>query len=349
MTSNREKFLLKVISPAIRGQNCPICLKDLLDHRRAAVIPGCLHSYCLRCIRKWSDLKRTCPLCNAAFDSLFCNISFSSRSFLTETLPPLDKGTTVISQHPYRFSSVVSHRRVSRSRQLPWRRTFGRPGSVSCDVIAERKLQWRASVYKRGLQAVPSSVRNCVQQNTPRAGYSKEKVLQRIEPWIRRELQAILEDPDPSVIVHVASSLYIATLEGTFDASTIQLGVEYDFLAPLQPFLHKWTNLFWHELSCFAETSLNMDTYDSVITYKKSAQVFHAQSANPEQERISLRTIMRYNRAKGPILVNCGAPVGLLPCYIYSVFRLRLLCMTRKEGALELQAREFRLTSAPID
>ncbi|XP_065863592.1 uncharacterized protein [Euphorbia lathyris] len=261
---NREKFLLKVISPAIRGKSCPICLKDLVDHRRVAVITGCLHSYCLRCIRKWSDLKRKCPLCNAAFDSLFYSISFSSRSFLKEKLPALEeKGKSIVRED--RFSSIVPQR-MSRSKPLPWRRTFGRPGSVPCDVIAERKLQWRASVYKRGLQAVPSSARNCIEQNVPR-----EKVLQRIEPWIRRELQAILEDPDPSVIVHVASSLYIAMLEGTLDVSPIQLSAEYDFLAPLQPFLHKWTNLFWHELSCFAETSLNMETYDAVVTYKKSS------------------------------------------------------------------------------
>ena len=34
---------------------------------------------------------------------------------------------------------------VSRqTRPQPWRRSFGRPGSVPPDVIAERKLQWRA-------------------------------------------------------------------------------------------------------------------------------------------------------------------------------------------------------------
>ena len=70
----------------------------------------------------------------------------------------------------------------------------------------------------------------------------------RIEPWIRRELQAILGDPDPSVIVLVASSLYIATIEKTVRFSSGQLDTGDQFLAELRPFLLDKTNMFWHEL-----------------------------------------------------------------------------------------------------
>lgn len=72
---------------------------------------------------------------------------------------------------------------------------------------------------------------------------AKEKMLQRIEPWIRRELQAILGDPDPSIIVHVVTSLFIS--ENTH--STQQYAGD-DFLAPLRPFLHEHAEMFWHEL-----------------------------------------------------------------------------------------------------
>ena len=95
---NREKFLLEVIAPAIRGQSCPICLKSLDNHRKAAVITICLHAYCLECIRRWSDLKRRCPLCNAAFHSWFCRFSFSSRQFLTEKLPPFDSRLNIVTE-----------------------------------------------------------------------------------------------------------------------------------------------------------------------------------------------------------------------------------------------------------
>lgn len=71
----------------------------------------------------------------------------------------------------------------------------------------------------------------------------KERVLGRIEPWIRRELQAILGDPDPSVIVHVASSLYMATIE-----KKLHFSMGDKFLAELRPFLLEKTDMFWHEL-----------------------------------------------------------------------------------------------------
>nr|POE64305.1 e3 ubiquitin-protein ligase topors [Quercus suber] len=87
--TNREKMVKKVIWPAIRGRSCPICLKDL-EAREAAVLTDCKHAYCVRCIRKWSGLKRNCPLCNAHFDSWFCDISLSSRTFYKKRLSALN-------------------------------------------------------------------------------------------------------------------------------------------------------------------------------------------------------------------------------------------------------------------
>ncbi|KAJ0035183.1 hypothetical protein Pint_24584 [Pistacia integerrima] len=259
---HRQKFVSRILSPAIRGQNCPICLNTISDCR-AAVLTDCTHAYCLHCISKWSNLKRNCPLCNAPFDSWFYKINLSTRNFLQQRLPPLGKGKTVTSQShsssrgpPQRIIQRSRHELISgrqEARQLPWRRSFGRPGSVPEHVIAERKLQWRASVYNQRLQAVPLSSRNCVHQNVAVNKFVKERILQRIEPWIQRELHAILGDLDPSVIVHVASSLFIASLEGKFNHPSRLLGVKRDFLAPLQPFLHDETAMFWHELSLLIE------------------------------------------------------------------------------------------------
>lgn len=86
---NGENFISKVISPAICGETCPICLRELED-RTAAVLTTCIHAYCIGCIRKWSNLKRTCPLCNAQFDSWFAKINLSSRSFRKERLATSD-------------------------------------------------------------------------------------------------------------------------------------------------------------------------------------------------------------------------------------------------------------------
>lgn len=140
--SHLQKFVSRVLSPAIRGQNCPICLNPLAD-RRAAVLTDCSHAYCLNCISKWSSLKRSCPLCNAPFHSWFYKINLSTRNFLQQRLLPLYKGKTVTSQTHFRSRDEFIGGRQG-ARQLPWRRSFGRPGTVPDHAIANRKLQWRS-------------------------------------------------------------------------------------------------------------------------------------------------------------------------------------------------------------
>ncbi|MBA0813273.1 hypothetical protein Gohar_027141, partial [Gossypium harknessii] len=107
-----------------------------------------------------------------------------------------------------------------------------------------------------------------------RNDFEKEKLLRRIEPWIQRELEAILGDPDPSIILHVVSSLLFSRHEGKHDGSSTsstQLSfVNDNFLAPLEPFLHDRTNMFWHELRCFVDSPFTMETYDAVVEYRQS-------------------------------------------------------------------------------
>ncbi|CAN0900559.1 E3 ubiquitin-protein ligase Topors [Linum grandiflorum] len=240
---SKEKYLSAVILPAIRDKTCSICLTALHDHRRTAVISACLHAYCLPCIRRWSEVKRRCPLCNVEFDSWHCRISLSSRKFVTEKLLPTVKPKAVvvpITTHRRRFLPRNPSRTCG---SLPWLRTFSG---------AEGRARWRASIYDRCLRAVP--IADCAATR------------KRVEPWIRRELQAVLEDPDPSVIVHIASSLLVASLEQRSDSQSGRTGVADGFLAPLRPFLRDRTEMFWHELS-FAASPLNMETYDQVVKY----------------------------------------------------------------------------------
>lgn len=134
-------------------------------------------------------------------------------------------------------------------------------------------------------------------QNVAKNDFQKQSILQRIEPWIRREIEAITGDPDTAIILlHVVSSLFFSRHDG----SSGDLGVEDDFLAPLKPFLHDRTDMFWHELRlglrkiyicqfydsmlvilltfkkyiyfvfrCFAGSPLNMETYDAVVEYRR--------------------------------------------------------------------------------
>ncbi|XP_019184092.1 PREDICTED: E3 ubiquitin-protein ligase Topors-like isoform X2 [Ipomoea nil] len=149
----------------------------------------------------------------------------------------------------------------SRTGVIPRRRSFGQLEAANPGVIRERTLQWRASIYERKLQAVPFSSKNRLIEQMEHNNSAKAMVMQRIEPWIKRELEAILDDPNPSVIFHVVTSLFVSGNERRDHATS-------DFLAPLRPFLHEKTEMFWHELRCFAESPLALETYDTVAEYR---------------------------------------------------------------------------------
>ncbi|PIA61597.1 hypothetical protein AQUCO_00300840v1 [Aquilegia coerulea] len=266
-------------SYSIRDKSCPICLKHVND-RRAAVLSICLHVYCINCIHKWSQLKRNCPLCNANFNSWFYKSRFGY--FKEEKLPKnvVEKKNKSIEIADYRAEtrSFSYHSSVRRSfnevrrqpvsqhcRELPWRRSFGQKHE---EGIAQRVLQWRANVYDQGLRAVPLPSNSFQDQDIVRNQVVKTRMQQRIEPWITRELQAILHDSDPLVIVHLATSLFMSSLDEKFKDSPVCSAGEDMFVRQLRPFLHDRSDRFWHELRCFAGSSFEMATYDSVVEYE---------------------------------------------------------------------------------
>ncbi|KAJ4968957.1 hypothetical protein NE237_015658 [Protea cynaroides] len=278
-TGNRENLILKRLVSAIQEKSCPICLNRVVD-RKAAVIKVCMHAYCVNCIRKWSEFKRNCPLCNKEFDSWFSNLRLSTGRFEVERLSNCSGGKNINNRPSFgldrieRFRSVIQRSRNEllsanrRSRPVPWRRSFGQLRSVPSDIVAERVVQWRASIYSQRLQAIPFPTKNGLVQNILGNNSVKEKMTHRVEPWIQRELRAILGDQYPPVIVQLASSLFISSLEEKLQTSSKGLAFHDKFVEALRPFLCDQTDMFWHELRCFAESSFTMETYDSVVEYK---------------------------------------------------------------------------------
>ncbi|KAL2534601.1 RING/U-box superfamily protein [Abeliophyllum distichum] len=284
MDSNGSS-ITKQIAKSVIGKSCPICLR-YVEIRDAAVVIPCMHTYCILCICRWSNLKRKCPLCNADFDSWFYKINLSSRKFQKEKLLPSGEGkrdnsATLDGDVLRRRRTQFFHQRrvIARSREesrnvrsqvrpLPSQRSFGHEGHENPDIISERVKLWRASIYEQRLQAVPLPSKTCLVQKIEGHNGVKQIILQKIERWIQRELQAVLGDPDPTIIVHVATSLFFSRHEKKNEGFPEQVGIEDDFLAPLRPFLHERTDMFWHELRCFAESSFSVETYDTVVEYK---------------------------------------------------------------------------------
>ncbi|KAK9161486.1 hypothetical protein Syun_007827 [Stephania yunnanensis] len=236
-------------SSSSSSSSCPICLNRLKDSSSTAiaVLTICEHAYCVNCIRKWSELKRNCPLCNAHFDSWFlkpCSNSrsrFSSTASNFEKLPDLNDTKKIDgsaqrsrSETLTRFSSRprgLVRSSNQRSRQLPWRRSFvsrnyedRRCGSGR---MSESAIRWRASIYSEKLRAVPLPREYCLDQKLLLNNDDndiKEKKCRQLEQWIRRELQAILGDLDPSVIVHLCMSIYLSSIKENYEGSSGSLG-----------------------------------------------------------------------------------------------------------------------------
>ncbi|GJV33602.1 E3 ubiquitin protein ligase Topors isoform X1 [Tanacetum coccineum] len=246
---NHQDFIKKHLIPSItKNKTCSICLNNNISN--PSLIPSCLHAYCTDCILKWSEFKRECPLCKAKFTSLFVDIDVESvtyRHFIVEMILRAD----------YKCGGAIGISRQElnavnrRTRPLPRQRSLG-----ETDV-----LQWRASIYEQNMRAVPCPSRRPVEQDSMGRNCYKERLLQRIEPWIHRELHAVLGDPNPGVLVHLVTSLFFLSLE---EGTSRPSGEKINYLERLHPFLSERTITFWHELRCFAESTLNMETYDTI-------------------------------------------------------------------------------------
>merc|ERR1719421_1157284 len=46
---------------------CAVCLNDV---RHPVLILQCLHTFCFMCLREWSTIACTCPLCKTAFNGV---------------------------------------------------------------------------------------------------------------------------------------------------------------------------------------------------------------------------------------------------------------------------------------
>uniref|UniRef100_A0A8V0YLS9 RING-type E3 ubiquitin transferase n=1 Tax=Gallus gallus TaxID=9031 RepID=A0A8V0YLS9_CHICK len=59
---------------------CPICLDTMDD---ASYAMPCLHRFCFGCIRRWTQSRPTCPLCNRRLRWLMSTMSPAHPSLLS--------------------------------------------------------------------------------------------------------------------------------------------------------------------------------------------------------------------------------------------------------------------------
>lgn len=203
------------------GETCIICLQPFDD---VTVLSGCYHRFCFACILHWSQVTYSCPLCKRPLSYFMHDITSDGqyRTFYPKDIRSSHSRSTFLEKFP-----TEAHRR-------------------------------RKTIYTKSLTRLPLPKR----RNAPAAaGDALQRVDQqawgkRVEPWVKRELQAILSEEDVSLILLLVKSLII----------------KYGIAAPevsskMQDYLFENTSTFIRELEGFVTSGLAMEIYDRVVEY----------------------------------------------------------------------------------
>ncbi|KOX79551.1 hypothetical protein WN51_02817 [Melipona quadrifasciata] len=252
--------------------NCSICLGKLVN---TSFTDSCLHQFCFTCLLQWSKIKTECPLCKQTFKSIIHNVRSEEdydqyhvpRELATFDLFELGHMDTGTHRFHYRTTMTGHHRRpheivlnpeqVARREQLP---------SIAPQVpIGERirrrvnPTDYRRTIYRHGIWAtalpdVFGRFRECSADF-----YRREpRELNRLIPWLNRELQVLLNNNAS----HVAYVLRVI-----LDALC-----QYDIRSPefrelVRPHFAAYTDHFVHELLNYARTNFDLIGYDQSVTY----------------------------------------------------------------------------------
>lgn len=254
--------------------NCSICLGKLVN---TSFTDSCLHQFCFTCLLQWSKIKTECPLCKQTFKSIIHNVRSEEdydqyhvpRELATLDLNfelghTMDTGThrfhyrtTMTGHHRRPHEVVLNPDQVARREQLP---------SIVPQVSMLERLRrrvnpadYRRNIYRLGIWAtalpdVFGRFRECSADY-----YRREpRELNRLIPWLNRELQVLLNNNAS----HVAYVLRVI-----LDALS-----QYDIRSPefrdlVRPHFSTFTDHFVHELLNYARTNFDLVGYDQSVTY----------------------------------------------------------------------------------
>ncbi|KAF9306099.1 hypothetical protein BGZ74_007567 [Mortierella antarctica] len=233
-------------------------------------------------------ISHSCPLCVQIFERCLHQIE-DDRHFKMHTFDPLpsarSKGSSSSSD------VVVPHGIIRQIYGPPQRRRrFVTPRMTEGESADERsiaeqqeqRLERRREVYRHKLfvKHMGANKISGFQQITPESFKIFPQRIERLVPWIRRELQAILtlshpasasssssssrSDPNPSGELMTGLELireYITAVLKRYDLQTDQA---QDLL---RDFLHEHTEHFVHEMMAFARSPFSMEAYDAAAQY----------------------------------------------------------------------------------
>ncbi|KAH6580718.1 hypothetical protein BASA50_003434 [Batrachochytrium salamandrivorans] len=246
----------------VRDQ-CPVCLDVPQDK---ALLDACLHAFCFECVLKWALISRQCPLCKQEFSFAIHSIQ-SDSEFTKHFFDPL-KETHSVATPSLSSSTVRGAWRTSRQTNWRFRTTtlLSRENSrrsefrarASSTTISAAKRR-RKLIYQQGQRALSVGVSNQskIKEFDSRAFKRYPEQLNKLIPWIHRELQVLLDDDDVDLIQNAILALF----------SRMELKSE-EFKSILAEYLGEYSSHFMHELECFGASPFDMVAYDAVVQYE---------------------------------------------------------------------------------
>jgi E3 ubiquitin-protein ligase Topors len=175
-----------------------------------------------------------CPLCKAKVDTIV---------------------HTVVSDKQYQVFELIPTKR----KPIPIRpaRTWGRISESDRKWIQE--LERRRQIYISKKRAKLRGTTTTSKIPDPSPSYFKKypEKMKVLTGWIRRDLNAII----PNLPVEIVRE-YVQTLLQTHH---IQSEIAFELLSE---YLGSNTELFIHELVCFAKSSFSMEDYDKYVQYQ---------------------------------------------------------------------------------
>ncbi|XP_076655211.1 uncharacterized protein LOC143360349 [Halictus rubicundus] len=252
--------------------NCSICLGKLVN---TSFTDSCLHQFCFTCLLQWSKIKTECPLCKQTFKSIIHNVR--SEEDYDQYHVPRELATLDINFDLGHAVDVVGHRFHYRTTMTGHRRN---PHEVllNQEQVARRELLpsiapqvrerlrtransavYRRSIYRHGIWAtalpdVFGRFRECSADY-----YRREpRELNRLIPWLNRELQALLNN-------NAAHGAYVMRI-------ILEALTQYDIRSPefrdlVHSYFGTFTDHFVHELLNYARTNFDLLGYDQSVIY----------------------------------------------------------------------------------
>ncbi|KAF9200388.1 hypothetical protein BGZ49_009391 [Haplosporangium sp. Z 27] len=299
---------------------CVICLNSCEDR---TVLETCRHEFCFHCILQWSMVSHSCPLCVQIFESCIHNIQ-DDEHYSVHRFEPLASNSKKSASSS---STSATTNRDQRQMEIPYgiirqlygppqlRRRFrnhrnvqGHESTVEQSVVEQQQqaLERRRHVYRHRLfvKHMGANRISGFQQITPESFRIFPHRLDRLIPWIRRELQAILSldnqpNSDSSSLTSTPSMTencqdsdrglelireYIIAVLKRFDLQTDQA---QDLL---RDFLYEHTEQFVHELMGFARSPYSIEAYDRVAQYDTTPSSTSEPATATRIEELETRT-----------------------------------------------------------